>query len=232
MTIIPAIDLQNGEAVRLYKGDYSQKTVYSQNPAVLARRFEEMGAHYLHVVDLDGAKGGGTANLETIKAIRAAVRMPIQVGGGIRHAETVRLYLDDIGINRVILGTAAVENPAFVREQINKYTAERIVVGVDVRDGRAATNGWLRDSGMDYLVYIERLKALGVKLIVVTDIARDGALTSPNWAMMEKIKGMDVIVSGGVACDDDILKAKDYAGVIVGKAYYEGKVDLRKCLKK
>jgi len=232
MLIIPAIDLQNGEAVRLHKGDYTKKTVYSKDPAELARKFEKMGVKYLHVVDLDGAMSGGTANIKTIREIRESVNIPMQVGGGIRDAVTVSLYLDDVKIDRVILGTIAVRNPDFARKMIGKYSPGRIAVSVDVRNGRVAAAGWLEDSGVEYLAFIERLKELGAQYIVVTDISRDGTLTSPNWTMYEQIKGINVIVSGGVASDDDLEKAAGYYGVIVGKAFYEGKVDLEKCLKK
>jgi phosphoribosylformimino-5-aminoimidazole carboxamide ribotide isomerase len=232
MLIIPAIDLQNGEAVRLYQGDHAQKTVYSQNPAELALGFQRMGAQYLHIVDLDGAKDGNTANLDTIRKIRAAVKIPMQLGGGIRNAETVSMYLDDIGINRVILGTIAVSQPEFVQEMLAKHGAEKIVVGVDVRANTVATEGWLADSGMNYLEFIETLKSFGVKYVVVTDITRDGTLTNPNWEMYKKIEGINVIVSGGVAEEDHFRKAANYYGIIIGKAFYEGKVDLKKCFLK
>jgi phosphoribosylformimino-5-aminoimidazole carboxamide ribotide isomerase len=234
--IIPAIDIQGGEAVRLYKGDFAQKTVYNKDPAAQARLFEEMGAKYLHVVDLDGAKSGLTANIETVRKIRESVSIPIQLGGGIRTEETVSTYLEDVGINRVILGTAAVSNPAFLTQMLERYGGERIVAGVDVRrgeDGRyyASLSGWLKDSNEDYLALIDRLANAGVKYIVLTDISRDGTLTSPNWPLYESVRGVSLIVSGGVSCDADILRAGHYYGVIVGKAYYEGKVDLLKCLK-
>ncbi|MCL2568287.1 MAG: 1-(5-phosphoribosyl)-5-[(5-phosphoribosylamino)methylideneamino]imidazole-4-carboxamide isomerase [Oscillospiraceae bacterium] len=236
MLIIPAIDLQGGEAVRLFKGDYAAKTVYSNDPVSLAQGFEQMGANYLHVVDLDGAKDGSTENLETIRRIRASISIPMQVGGGIRTAETVSLYLDTIGINRVILGTVAVKNPDFVREMLERYSPEQIVVGVDVRDGKVATAGWLEDSGVDYLRFIEQLRDMGVRTIVATDISRDGTLTAPNWEMYRQIadiEGIQVIVSGGLANTDQIeqVKTEGHYGVIVGKAYYEGKVDLAACLK-
>jgi phosphoribosylformimino-5-aminoimidazole carboxamide ribotide isomerase len=228
--IIPAIDLQNGEAVRLFKGDYGQKTVYG-DPVELAKGFEAMGAQYLHVVDLDGAKAGNTKNYETIAKIRESVNMPMQVGGGIRTAETAAKYLEKLGINRIIVGTAAARSPGFMVGLTRKYTAERIVAGVDVKDGEVAVSGWTQGSGLNYLEYIVGLKALGLKYIVATDISRDGTLTSPNWEMYENITGFRVIVSGGVASEEDIAKAAKYYGVIVGKAYYEGKVDLKKCLK-
>ena len=232
MRILPAIDLLGGQAVRLYKGDYTQKTVYNADPAAQAKLFADMGAQYLHVVDLDGAKGGNAANLHSIAEIRAQTALSIQVGGGIRTAETVSQYLNELKIDRVILGTVAVDDPGFVRRMIDEYGAARIVVGVDVREGRVATSGWLADSGLDYLDFIEQLKAIGVRYIVATDIQKDGTLTSPSWEMYERISGMNVIVSGGVSCEDDIEKARGYYGVIVGKAYYEGKVDLRKCLQR
>ncbi|MCL1843981.1 MAG: 1-(5-phosphoribosyl)-5-[(5-phosphoribosylamino)methylideneamino]imidazole-4-carboxamide isomerase [Defluviitaleaceae bacterium] len=232
MLIIPAIDLQNGQAVRLIQGDYGKKTVYNPDPVKVARNFEEMGAKYLHVVDLDGAKDGNTANLDMIRAIRAAIKIPIQLGGGIRNAETVSLYLDEIGINRVILGTIAVSKPDFVKQMLATHGAEKIVVGVDVRAGTVATAGWLTDSRVAYLDFIEDLKSYGVKYLVVTDITRDGTLTSPNWDMYKKIDGINVVVSGGVAEEDHLLKARKYYAVIVGKAFYEGKVDLKKCFLK
>ncbi|MCL2456600.1 MAG: 1-(5-phosphoribosyl)-5-[(5-phosphoribosylamino)methylideneamino]imidazole-4-carboxamide isomerase [Defluviitaleaceae bacterium] len=229
MLIIPAIDLQNGQAVRLIQGDYGKKTVYNPNPVEVAKNFEEMGAEYLHVVDLDGAKDGNTANIESIRAIRAAIKIPMQLGGGIRTAETASLYLDEIGINRVILGTIAVSNPTFVKEMLRLHGEEKIVVGVDVRNGKVSTAGWLSDSDVDYLEFIEQLKSYGVKFLVVTDISRDGTLTSPNWDMYDKINGINFVVSGGVAEESHIHKAINYYGIIVGKSFYEGKVDLQKC---
>jgi phosphoribosylformimino-5-aminoimidazole carboxamide ribotide isomerase len=234
--IIPAIDIQGGEAVRLYKGDFAQKTVYGNDPAAQARLFEQMGAKYLHVVDLDGAKSGLTVNLDTVKKIRESITIPMQLGGGIRTAETVSTYLDDIGINRVILGTAAVSDPALLREMLSHYGSERIVAGVDVRkggDGRyyASVSGWLNDSAEDYIALIDKLAQAGVKYVVLTDISRDGTLASPNWQLYENARSLNVIVSGGVSCEADIEKARGYYGVIVGKAYYEGRVDLSKCLK-
>jgi len=235
MLIIPAIDLQNGDAVRLYQGDYNQKTIYSNNPVEIALGFQQMGAKYLHVVDLDGAKGGNTANIETIRKIRAAIDIPMQLGGGVRTAETVAMYLE-MGINRVILGTIAVVNPDFVAEMIALHGAEKIVVGVDARGGKVSTGGWLADSTLDYLDFIDSLKNMGVQYIVVTDISKDGSLTSPNWEMYEQIfsqSGINFVVSGGVANEEHLIHAaaQGYYATIVGKAYYEGRVDLQKCIK-
>jgi len=255
MLIIPAIDLQGGQAVRLLKGDYDKKTVYSHDPVQVAKDFETMGAKYLHVVDLDGAKAGSTVNLETIKRIREGISIPMQLGGGVRNAEIVSMYLDDVKVDRVILGTVAVSNPEFVWEMVQKHGSEKIVVGVDVRflpdttwatpetesaksepshvpmAGFVATGGWTKDSTVNYLGFIDDLKAMGVKYLVVTDISRDGTLTSPNWDMYEKIREINIVVSGGVASDADIEKAAKYYGIIVGKAYYEGRVDLIKCFR-
>ena len=232
LLIIPAIDLHNGEAVRLYKGDFAQKTVYSKNPVALARKFQRMGAEYLHIVDLDGAKRGNAVNAKIIREISENAGIPLQVGGGIRSLETVALYLDELEIDRIILGTIAVEDIGFVAECVDRYSPNRIMVGVDIKDGRVATDGWRTDSGADCFAFIEDIKSVGVEYIVVTDIVRDGTLTSPNWALYEQISGINVIVSGGVACEDDLQKASKYYGVIVGKAYYEGKLDLAKWLKK
>jgi phosphoribosylformimino-5-aminoimidazole carboxamide ribotide isomerase len=232
MLILPAIDLQGGEAVRLYKGDYAQKTVYNKDPVSVAKEFEWLGVKYLHIVDLDGAKEGATVNRDTIAQIRESTTIPIQVGGGIRSAFMVEYYLYKMKIDRVILGTTAIQDPWFLKDMINKHGSERIVVGVDVRDGKVAASGWLETSGINYMDFIEGIKKMGVEYAVVTDISKDGTLTSPNWDLYKPIKGINVIVAGGVSCDEDVLYATDkYYGIIIGKAFYEGKVDLKKCLK-
>ena len=240
MILIPAIDLKDGQAVRLYKGDYQQKTIYSSSPEDIALNFEKMGADYLHVVDLDGAKEGITSNLETIKKIRKTVSIPIELGGGIRNIETVNLYLNEIGINRVILGTAAIENPNFLALAIEKYGSDRIVVGVDVKDGYVSTSGWLKTSQVYYLDFLKELEKMGVKYIVCTDISKDGTLSGPSFDLYESIyqnSSLQFVVSGGVKDASDIYKVneKGYYGCIVGKAYYEGKIDLEgviRCLQK
>ena len=240
MILIPAIDLKDGQAVRLYKGDYQQKTIYSSSPEDIALNFEKMGEDYLHVVDLDGAKEGITSNLETIKKIRKTVSIPIELGGGIRNIETVNLYLNEIGINRVILGTAAIENPNFLALAIEKYGSDRIVVGVDVKDGYVSTSGWLKTSQVYYLDFLKELEKMGVKYIVCTDISKDGTLSGPSFDLYESIyqnSSLQFVVSGGVKDASDIYKVneKGYYGCIVGKAYYEGKIDLEgviRCLQK
>ena len=176
MLILPAIDLKNGEAVRLYKGNYEEKTVYSTKPEELAKEFEKMGAKYLHVVDLDGAKDGECINLETIKKIRNNISIPIELGGGISNEQTVELYLEKIGINRIILGTSAIDNPEFLTKMIIKYGAEKIVVGVDVKNEFVSVSGWKKVSNVNYLDFIKELEKIGVKYIVVTDISKDGTL--------------------------------------------------------
>ena len=240
MLVIPAIDIKEGEAVRLFKGDYSKKTVYSKEPEKLAMKFESMGAKYLHIVDLDGAKDGKCVNLETIKKIRDNISIPIELGGGIRNEETVRLYLDEIGINRIILGTSAISDPEFLEKMINKYGAERVIVGVDVKEECVSISGWLETSTINYIEFIKKLEKIGVKYIVVTDISKDGTLTGPNFDMYDKIKknsNINIIVSGGIKSKENIFDVAqlNYYGCIVGKAYYENKVDIKeviKCLEK
>lgn len=235
MLVIPAIDLKDGQAVRLYKGDYNQKTVYSNNPEELAKEFETMGAKWLHVVDLDGAKDGKFINLETIRKIKQTTNMSLELGGGIRNMETVALYLDEVGIDRVILGTAAINDPQFLKEAISKYGAKKIVVGVDVKNGYVSTSGWLKTSDVPYLDFIKELEKIGVEYIVVTDISKDGTLQGPNFKMYEQIASVskiNFVVSGGIKDKQNILDVakKDYYACIVGKAYYEGKVDLKEVI--
>ena len=240
MLILPAIDLKNGEAVRLYKGNYEEKTVYSTKPEELAFEFEKIGAKYIHIVDLDGAKDGECINIDTIKKIRNSVSIPIELGGGIRNEETVELYLNKVGINRIILGTSAINNPGFLNKMISKYGAEKIVIGVDVKDGFVSVSGWREVSNVYYLDFIKELEKKGIKYIVATDISRDGTLSGPNFDMYSKIKNIsniNIIISGGIKNAENIYKANelDYYGCIVGKAYYENKVNLSeviKCLEK
>jgi len=240
MILIPAIDLKDGEAVRLYKGDYTQKTVYSSAPEDVALNFEKMGADYLHVVDLDGAKEGTTSNLQAIQKIRQALSIPIELGGGIRDMATVDLYLEDIGIDRVILGTAALNDPEFLKAALQKYGPQKIVVGVDVKDGYVSTAGWLETSNVHYLAFLKQLEELGVQYIVCTDISKDGTLAGPSFPLYESIaqnSSLNFVVSGGIKDAQDIYEVnqRGYYACIVGKAYYEGKVNLEeviRCLRK
>lgn len=235
MLIIPAIDLKDGQAVRLFKGDYQQKTVYSNKPEDLAKAFEKMGAKLLHVVDLDGAKDGKCVNLETIRKIKQNTSMQVELGGGIRNMETVALYLDEVGIDRVILGTAAINDPNFLKRALAVYGPDKIVVGVDVKSGYVSTSGWLETSNVPYLDFIKELEKLGVKYIVATDISKDGTLQGPNFEMYEmiaKTSTINFVVSGGIKDVQNIKDAasKNYYACIVGKAYYEGKVDLKEVI--
>lgn len=240
MLVIPAIDLKDGCAVRLYKGDYNQKTIYSDKPEEIAKIFEQNNADFIHIVDLDGAKDCACKNLETIKKIRNTVKTPIEIGGGIRNEETIKLYLEEIGIDRVILGTKAIEDKDFLIKMIAKYGNERIVVSVDVKDNLVSVSGWLKQSNMEYIEFIKSLEEINVKYIVVTDISKDGTLNGPNFEMYEKIKkefNINFIVSGGVKDKLDVYEANklDYYACIIGKAYYEGKINLEEvisCLKK
>ena len=233
MLIFPAIDLYDGKAVRLYKGDYAQMTVYSEDPPALARDFYEAGATCLHLVDLEGAKTGETPNLDTVRRIRAAAPLFMELGGGVRSMEVVETYLN-VGIDRVILGTAAVTNPVFLREAVSRY-GERIAVGVDIRDGRVAIKGWLEKSERDAFDFCREMQALGVKTLICTDISRDGAMQGTNRALygeLSKALDLSIVASGGVSTLEDVkaLRALDLYGAIIGKAYYTGAIALREAL--
>ena len=233
MLIFPAIDLYDGKAVRLYKGDYAQMTVYSENPPEIAEAFYKTGAGCLHLVDLEGAKTGETPNLETIKRIREAAPLFIEVGGGVRSMEVVERYLN-AGIDRVILGTAAVTDPAFLREAVETYR-EKIAVGVDIKDSKVAIKGWLEKSERDAFDFCRELQSLGVQTVICTDISRDGAMQGTNRALygeLSKAFSLNIVASGGVSSVDDIkaLRALELYGAIIGKAYYTGTIDLKDAL--
>ena len=233
MLIFPAIDLYDGKAVRLYKGDYAQMTVYSENPPEIAEAFYHAGAGCLHLVDLEGAKTGETPNLETIRRIHAAAPLFTEVGGGVRSIAVVERYLD-AGINRVILGTAAVTDPHFLREAVETY-GEKIAVGVDIKDGKVAIRGWTEKSERDAFDFCRELQAIGVKTIICTDISKDGAMQGTNRALygeLSKELDMNIVASGGVSTLADIkaLRALELYGAIIGKAYYTGAIDLKEAL--
>ena len=233
MLIFPAIDLYDGKAVRLYKGDYAHMTVYSENPPEIAETFCQQGADCLHLVDLEGAKTGETPNLETIRRIRAAAPLFIEVGGGVRSMAVVERYLE-AGIDRVILGTAAVTDPVFLREAVETYR-EKIAVGVDIRDGKVAIKGWTEKSALDAFDFCRELQSLGVQTVICTDISRDGAMQGTNRALygeLSKTFSLNIVASGGVSSIDDIkaLRALDLYGAIIGKAYYTGAIDLKEAL--
>lgn len=230
MELFPAIDLIGGCAVRLVKGDYAQKTVYSENPGEVARSFAAAGAKYLHVVDLEGAKDGGTPNLETIRNIVETGGLLVEVGGGIRSEEVIQKYLD-AGVFRVILGTAAVQNPAFLEEMVQKY-GEKIAVGVDIKDGMVAIKGWTEVSSESCFDFCEKLQKIGVKTIICTDISKDGLLSGTNLELYKELSekfSVDIVASGGVTTLDDVKKLADMGlyGAILGKALYTGNIDLK-----
>ena len=234
MNIIPAIDLIGGKAVRLVKGDYDKVTVYSDDPAAVAESFERAGAKYLHVVDLDGAKDGTTANFETIKKIIERTNLSVELGGGIRTLERVRQYID-IGVDRVIIGTAAVTDPDFLCEAVELY-GEKIVVGVDIKDGFVAIKGWLEVSELSCKEFCKKIESLGVKTIICTDISKDGMMSGTNRELYRELYDefkLNIIASGGVSSMDDISALSDMGlfGAIVGKAIYTGAIELSEAIK-
>lgn len=230
MTIYPAIDIIDGKCVRLVQGDYSQKTTFSDSPLDVAKKWRSMGGEFIHLVDLDGAKSGDTPNFELVTRIAKALDIPVEIGGGIRNMETVDKYLQN-GVFRVIIGTAAVKNPEFVREAVEKYD-DRIAVGIDAKDGMAAISGWEDVSEAPALELAKRMRDYGVKSIIYTDIATDGMLGGPNIEAMREMKNnvdVEIIASGGVSSIDDVRKLKETGveGAIIGKALYTGDIDLK-----
>ena len=234
MNIFPAIDLYDGCAVRLIKGDYNQMQIYSNDPVSVAKQFEAAGAEYLHVVDLAGARDGSTPNLETIRAITANTSLKVEVGGGIRSEEVIRTYLS-AGVFRVILGTVAVTNPDFTQEMVGKY-GEQIAVGVDIRDGFVAIKGWTETSALSCKNFCKRLSEIGVKTIICTDISKDGCLSGTNLPLYRELSkefSMNIVASGGVSALADVqaLKEMDLYGAILGKALYTGNIDLAEAVR-
>lgn len=234
MILLPAIDLYEKKAVRLYKGEYSKMTVYSEDPPKLAQEFREAGAEWLHMVDLEGARCGGTPNFDIAAKIIRTSGLSVELGGGIRDEETILRYLD-AGVNRVILGTAAANNINFLADMVAKF-GSAIAVGVDLRDGMVAVKGWTETTGLSGMDYCKSLEEIGVATVICTDIARDGAMAGANRALyrdlMETSK-MRFIASGGVNSLDDLraLKALGLYGAIVGKAYYTGAVKLAEAIR-
>lgn len=230
MIIYPAIDLKEGRCVRLYQGDFAQETVVNPDPVKQAISFENAGAKALHIVDLDGALSGDLTNLKVIQAILAAITIPIQVGGGIRSMAQVARYLD-AGVSRVIIGSKAVEDPAFVAEAVQQY-GDQIAVGIDAKDGLVATRGWLAVSDQNYLTVADQMAQLGVKTIIFTDIAKDGTLMGPNLEQLQaiaaKVPDLQIIASGGISSREDLeaVKALGVYGVISGKALYNGNITM------
>ena len=229
MILFPASDLYDGKAVRLFKGDYAQMTVYSHNPIEIARDFEAKGATWVHLVDLEGAKDGTTPNLEIVRQIANETTLSTEIGGGIRNMETVRTYLEN-GVDRVILGTAAVNDEVFLREAIATY-GSRVAVGVDVKDGFVAIKGWTENSQYDCFDFCRKMVDLGVEYLICTDISKDGAMQGTNRELYRKLSEefpVNITASGGVSSIEDIqaLRKLDLYGAIVGKAYYNGAISL------
>ena len=233
MLIFPAIDLVGGKAVRLFKGDYNQMTVYDDDPLNTARRFEAAGATYLHMVDLEGARDGGTPNFDTVKRVVENTNLFVEIGGGIRDMAVIEKYMA-AGVKRVILGTAAIADEAFTRDAIARF-GEGIALGADVRDGEVAIRGWLELSGMTLDAFCEKYQAMGLNTLICTDISRDGAMVGANRALyadLQRKYRMDIVASGGVSSMEDVraLAALGLYGALIGKACYTGAIDLKKAI--
>ena len=233
MNIFPAIDLYNKCAVRLFKGDYNQMTIYSNNPVEIALKFKEAGAKYIHLVDLEGAKDGTTPNIDVVKDIKKTTGLFCEIGGGIRSMETIQKYID-AGLDRIILGTKAVEDEAFLKDALAAF-GDKIAVGVDIKDGYVAVKGWVEKSQLTAFDFCQKIQDMGVKCIICTDISKDGAMKGPNIELYKKLKDsftFDVTASGGVSSIDDLkaLAKIDLYGAIIGKAYYVGAVDIKQAI--
>ena len=233
MKIFPAIDLFDGKAVRLLRGRYEDMTIYSDDPPQIGRDFAAAGAEYIHIVDLEGAKDGTTPNFETVCRIKETSGCFCEIGGGIRSMEVIRRYMD-AGIDRVILGTAAVTDRAFLEEAVAAY-GEKIAVGIDLKDGYVAIKGWTEKTQLTAYDFCEQMQALGVSTIIVTDISKDGAMKGTNHGLYEDLSarlGMQLVASGGVSSIDDVkrLAARGLYGAIIGKAYYTGAIDLKEAI--
>ena len=233
MIIYPAIDLRDGKAVRLVEGDFAKETVFDANPVDAALRWQDAGAEWLHVVDLDGARSGSISNAAAVDDIRSAVRIPIELGGGIRTADAARRYLE-LGIDRVILGTAAVSDPGLVETLVGAW-GERVAVGLDARDGMLATDGWLAQSEETAIDHALKLRLAGVATFIITDIRRDGKLQGPNLDQLKQAQfalRSGVIASGGVSTIEDVREcaAIGVDGAIIGRALYDGRIDLAEAI--
>lgn len=237
MTIYPAIDLRNGRCVRLFQGKADQETVYYQNPADPARSWKNSGADHLHVVDLDGAFAGASANLDAVRSILQVEGLKVQLGGGMRDETAIEKALD-LGLSRVIIGTRACEEPEWIGSVLEKFGAEKIVVGIDAKDGLVATKGWVETTETEAVELAKNLQAMGLRWIIHTDVATDGAMKGPNLEAQKKmadaVPECQVIASGGVTRENDVDDLRSLAtdhpnleGVIIGKALYEGTVHLQ-----
>jgi len=235
MNVLPAIDLYDGKAVRLFKGDYNQMTVYDDQPIRTAKKFKEAGAKWIHMVDLEGARDGGTPNMDVVRQVIEETGLKVEIGGGIRNMDTIAKYMD-IGAARVILGTSAITNENLVVEATRLY-GRRIAVGADIRDGYVAIRGWTEKSAFTLDDFCDNMQTKGVKYIICTDISKDGALMGTNREMYrllsERFKAMRFIASGGVSSIEDIHALRDMGlwGAIIGKAYYQGVIDLAEAIR-
>lgn len=231
MQILPAIDIKDGRAVRLFKGDFTQETVVNPSPLAQAESFAKAGMTYIHVVDLDGALDGQATSAPIIEEIVQKTGLKIEVGGGIRSLAQIASYIDK-GVDRVIIGSMAVKDPEFVKAALARFGAEKIVVGIDAKKGLVATEGWLETSDVSFLTLALEMEKIGVRLFVYTDVDRDGTLLGPNFEHYQQLQSAltraSVIASGGIAQVSDLIKLKaiGVAGTIVGKAYYNGNVTL------
>ncbi|MBE7084752.1 MAG: 1-(5-phosphoribosyl)-5-[(5-phosphoribosylamino)methylideneamino]imidazole-4-carboxamide isomerase [Clostridiales bacterium] len=233
MKIFPAIDLYDNKAVRLYKGDYAQMTVYNENPVMVARAFKEQGAMQIHVVDLAGAKLGVPMHMDVVRKIVDETGLFVEIGGGIRTMDTIEKYVS-AGASRVIIGTSAVTDEAFLQEAIAKY-GDKIAVGADIADGKVAIKGWLEKSKYDVYAFLEKMQAFGVKTVICTDVSKDGAMKGANQALYKELTekfSLNIIASGGVSSIEDIktLTKNGVYGAIIGKAYYIGAIDLKEAI--
>lgn len=236
MKLYPAIDIKNGQCVRLCQGVFSDVKVYEEKPYMVAKEFEKAGASFLHLVDLDGALAGHTANAEAIAEIVKNVSIGTEIGGGIRTMEDIKQKLN-LGLNRVIIGTKAVKEPQFIKEAIAAFGAERIVIGIDAKDGMVAIEGWETVSDRSAVAFALEMKKLGATTVIYTDIARDGMLSGPNFERTEEMireTGMEIIASGGVSSMEDLVRLSEIgcAGAIIGKAIYEKKVNLAEAVER
>jgi phosphoribosylformimino-5-aminoimidazole carboxamide ribotide isomerase len=234
MIVLPAIDLRGAKAVRLLRGEYDNMTVYGEDPVAVAASFAEKGASNLHVVDLDGALSGNTDNMEMIKKIISETKMSVEVGGCVRNEHRVYHYLS-MGAERVILGTVAAENPAFTEEMVKKYGAH-IAVGADIKNGKIATHGWTKTTGADIDTFMGAMENMGVATVICTDVSRDGALMGTNMELYKKLSekyGIGIIASGGITTVDEVyeLAKMKVFGAILGKAIYNGNIDLAEAVK-
>ena len=234
MLIIPAIDLKDGQVVRLYKGDFGTVHQVAQDPLETAQAFVQAGARWIHMVDLDGARDGVRQNSELVRQVAEQSGLQVELGGGIRSMEDLEAVFE-LGVSRAVIGSAAVSHPELVREAVQRF-GEKIAVGIDTQNGRVKTAGWVEDSGLDYLTFAKQVDAMSVKTIIFTDIDTDGALSGPSYSRLEELQNAvscQIIASGGVSCSEDLVRLHEMGlyGAIVGKAYYTGQVDLAEAVK-